>query len=407
MSKKRILIIGINCWPELTGIGKYTGEMIDWLARHDYEVTAVTAFPYYPQWKVQQPYTGKMYKKEILQGGKVTIYRCPMYVPSKPSGMKRMIHEASFFISAFFVVLRLLFKEKHDVVFSMAPPFHLGLLAMFYRLFKKAKIVYHIQDLQIDAAKELKMLKPTWIFSILFGLERFILNRVDIVSTISEGMRRKVKAKTGGEVMLFPNWVDVSGCFPVADRHRLKPNWGFLPSDKLVVYSGSIGEKQGLDSVLRIAAELRSSLDIKFIICGSGPFKPKLEEMAKEMELDNVHFLPLQPNEVFNDFLNIGDVHLVLQKADASDLVMPSKLTSILAVGGLALVTANPGTSLYEVVSENDMGVVIAPEDEELLKEAIVYCCGNGFVLQRANARAYATDFLNKDSVLNAVLNEI
>ena len=405
--KKRILVLGINSLPELTGIGKYSGEMISWMVAQGHEVTMVTSFPYYPYWKVQAPYSGNFYKKEVLHQGRLTLYRCPMYVPAKPTGLKRLIHEASFFLSAFLVIFRLLFKPRHDVTISIAPPFHLGFLALFYRFFKKTPVIYHIQDLQIDAAKELKILKPEAIFSLLFGMEKFILKRADIVSTISEGMQKKVKAKMDADVVLFPNWVDTINFYPVENRELLKPNWGFATTDKLVLYAGSIGEKQGLDSLIRIAAKLVDHSAIKIVICGTGPFKEVLMQQAKDLALTNVHFLPLQENNVFNDFLNMADVHLVLQKGDASDLVMPSKLTTILAVGGLALVTAKPQTTLYNVIDKHKMGIVIMPEDEDLLTDAIIRSCSGPYTQERINARNYAMEYLDKDGILTSLTNRI
>jgi len=402
----RVLVLGINCFPELTGIGKYTGEMVNWLAENQHHTTVVTSFPYYPYWKVQAPYSGGFYQKEVFHDGKLIVYRCPMYVPEVPSGIKRLIHEATFFLSSFLVVLLLLFKKKHDIIFAMAPPFHLGFLALFYRFFKGGKIVYHIQDLQVDAAKELKML-PAGLFTLLFALERFILKRVNYVSTISEGMIKRVKAKVAQEILFFPNWVDTTNFSPIADRDSLKQNWGFSAAEKIILYSGSIGEKQGLDALVRIAKRLESYPHIQFVICGTGPYKEKLIAMAAADNLLNVHFLPLQANAVFNQFLNMADVHLVLQKGDASDLVMPSKLTTILAVGGLALVTANSGTTLSDVVNEYQMGVVIVPEDETLLADTIVEITAKDMDVLRVNARAYAEQYLNKENILKKIMADL
>jgi colanic acid biosynthesis glycosyl transferase WcaI len=44
-----ILIYGINYTPELTGIGKYTGEMGAWLAKKSHNVDVIAAMPYYPE----------------------------------------------------------------------------------------------------------------------------------------------------------------------------------------------------------------------------------------------------------------------------------------------------------------------------------------------------------------------
>ncbi len=59
----KILVYGINYSPELTGIGKYTGEMVEWLAAQGHEVRVITAPPYYPQWQVGENYSAWQYKQ--------------------------------------------------------------------------------------------------------------------------------------------------------------------------------------------------------------------------------------------------------------------------------------------------------------------------------------------------------
>jgi colanic acid biosynthesis glycosyl transferase WcaI len=119
---KSILLVGINFSPELTGIGKYSGEMINWMADNGNKCTVVTTFPYYPTWSVQEPYKGNFYKREVSKQGKLEVFRCPIYVPAKPSGAKRILHDATFFLSSFFVILMLLFKKRHDYIICVAPP---------------------------------------------------------------------------------------------------------------------------------------------------------------------------------------------------------------------------------------------------------------------------------------------
>ena len=400
--------MGINFAPELTGIGKYTGEMADWLVENGYDCTVVTAFPYYPNWKIQEPYTARFYKKEVLKDGKLHVYRCPLYVPAKPTGFKRILHDASFYFSAFFMVLYLLFKKGNDHIFCMAPPFHLGFLALIYRFFKGGKIIYHIHDLQIEAARDLKVLKLESAFSLLFALEKFIINQANYVSSISSGMIGKVSKKTKKDIILFPNWVDTKLLHPVwSKKSSLKEKWGFQATDKIVLYSGSIGEKQGLESLITIAKKLEEYPFIKMIICGNGPYKSRLTDLAVKNNLKNLFFLPLQPLNDFNNFLNMTDVHLVLQKKSACDLMMPSKLTAIWSSGGLALVTAEPGTTLYTVIKENNMGVVIDCENELLLLNSIIDCCTSDHSQENANGREYAEKYLNKNNILVSLMEKL
>jgi colanic acid biosynthesis glycosyl transferase WcaI len=59
----KILLYGINFAPELTGIGKYTGEMATWLVAQGHQVRLVTAPPYYPAWAVSPGYSGRAWAK--------------------------------------------------------------------------------------------------------------------------------------------------------------------------------------------------------------------------------------------------------------------------------------------------------------------------------------------------------
>ena len=377
MIQKRILLIGGNFYPELTGIGKYNGEMVDFLAKSGYQCTVITSYPYYPFWKVQAPYTKHnwWYRKELKavtnSNSEVTVYRCPQYVPAKPTGTKRILLDFSFCISCFFVIVPLLFKKKFDHVITVAPCFQIGLIGLLYKKIKKAQFIYHIQDLQIDAARDLKMIQSKAVISCLLAIEKFILKNADIVSSISPGMIKRIEAKYQRVVTYFPNWVDTKCLYPLAEKQKLKEEFGFNASDFIVLYSGAIGEKQGLEDIIHTASLLSQLPNLKFVICGSGPYKEKLQDLKEKLGVKNLSFLSLQPLDKLNNFLNMADVHLVLQKANASDLVMPSKLTSILSVGGVALVSTTKNSSLFEMVDSNNIGFVVEPENKEVLTEAI------------------------------------
>lgn len=399
--RKRLLLIGGNFAPELTGIGKYNGEMMKWLAGSGYDCTVVTTYPYYPQWKVQEPYSGskRWYKTEVVDG--IHIYRCPQYVPAQPSGKKRIMQDFSFATSAFFKLVQLLAAKKFDVVITVVPPFHLGLLAVLYKKMRKAKFFYHIQDMQIEAARDLQMIRSGALLKTLFKVERYILQQADVVSSISDGMIQRIQEKSEKDIFFFPNWVDVALFHPLQERNALKAAYGFRETDKIILYSGAIGEKQGLEAILHAAAALRQRPELKFLICGTGPYRKKLQQKAQELGLQQVKFLPLQPFEKLNGFLNMADVHLVIQKANASDLVMPSKLTTILAVGGLALITANPGSGLHTLVQQHSMGLLVTAEDPEALTAGISHAVEmNGDELAR-NARRYAETCLSIGKVMS------
>jgi colanic acid biosynthesis glycosyl transferase WcaI len=396
----RILIYGINYSPELTGIGKYTGEMCSWLAAQGHEVSVISALPYYPEWQVHPAYRGKMWHREMMDG--VEVYRCPLYVPQEVTSLKRIIHEFTFLASTLPVWISLLFQKKYDVTFSINPPFHLGLLPLLFSKLKGSKIVSHIQDLQVDAAKDLGMIKNESFLNLMFGVEKFILDRSDVVSTISEGMQRKIEGKgiSKDKIWQFPNWVDENAIRPLSREQSLRKEFGFRDTDKVVLYSGNLGEKQGLEVIIDAAKAFQNQPNVYFFISGTGGGKEKLVGMVREAGLQNVQFHPLQPYKKLSALLAMADVHLVLQKKSASDLVLPSKLTGILASGGCAIITALPGTTLYEVIRKYDMGILAEPESAPALVSAIGQGLFGDSQALRDNARKYAVEHLGKNQIL-------
>ncbi len=405
-TRKKILFIGYNFAPELTGIGKYSGEMMHWMAEQGHTCTVLTAYPYYPQWKVQQPYKKNRfwYKKEqtaFPSGGKLTVLRCPMYVPAHPSGLKRMLLDTSFSITAGVALLPKLFQKKCDWVISIAPSFQLGLLGIFYKKLKGAKHLYHIQDLQIEAAQDLGLIKSATVLNWLYGIERFIFKHSDVVSSISEGMIERIAQKAKKPVLFFPNWTNTTSFYPLTNKEELKAQFGFKASDWVVLYAGAIGEKQGLEAIVHAAKAFKTKKNMQFVICGTGPYQEKLLQLTVEMQLDNVHFMPLQPMAQFNAFLNMADLHLVIQKEKASDLVMPSKLTTILAVGGLAFVTANEHSSLFKLITKYKMGILVAAENQKALNEGISYAFTHAHSTKmKEAARSYAEQFLSIENIM-------
>ncbi len=401
----KILIYGINYAPELTGIGKYTGEMAAFFADEGHQVEVITAPPYYPNWEVKKEYRGG-WRKETLEG--VTVLRCPLYVPKAVTGAKRILHEISFVISS----LRYWFPRyfrTYDVIICVSPPFHLGFMALPHKWLRGTKVVNHIQDLQVDAARDLKIIRHEGLLSVLEKTERWLLGKMSRVSTISKGMLKKITFKgiPIEKTIMFPNWVDNEVVFPVSKNDSVKAEWGFKESDQIVLYSGNLGEKQGLSSILNVADQFRKRDNLHFIIIGNGGAKERLIRRADEMKLKNVTFMPLQPFERLAATLAAADIHLVLQKKAAADLVMPSKLTNILAVGGHALVTAEAGTTLHDVVKEHKLGTLVTPEDDKALEKGLSEILAGNREEDAQGARAFSNRYLNKHSIVSGFLRAL
>ncbi|MFH0938487.1 MAG: glycosyltransferase WbuB [Planctomycetota bacterium] len=401
----RILIYGLNHAPEVVGVGKYTGELVKWLADQGHAVRIVTAPPYYPEWRVWPGHCGWHYCTEKNKFGWQTpsarVYRCPLFVPRRQSGLKRLLHLASFAISSAPIVLWQSLWWRPDCVVVITPTLLCAPAGWLAARLIGAAAWLHIQDFELDAAFELGLMRSGLLRSIAACGERWWLRRFDRVSTISSRMLERLSAKGVAEErrVLFPNWVNTETICPSEATNHLRRELNLGDDAVVALYAGNMGEKQGLEIILEVAAQLSGEPQLQFVLAGEGTARTQL--VAKSAGLPNVRFLPLQPPERLNELLNLGQIHLLTQRAEIADFVMPSKLTGILAVGGAVIATARPGTELAQVL-ERAGGRVCPPGDAATMATQIVMLLRTPEVRRAMSvkARQYALAHFSHDKIL-------
>lgn len=393
----KILLYGINFAPEPTGIGRYTGEMAEWLARAGHDVRVVTALPYYPAWRISSEYRDKNYLKEKWNG--VTVYRVPLWVPRNPGGAKRVVHLGSYALTSLPLLARMALWRPH-VVWCAAPALASAPAAAMMAKMCGAVSWLHVQDFEIDAAFNLGMLKSGPARKFALAGERAVMRGFDRVSSISQRMvdRLHVKGVKPEKTVFFPNWVDTEALRPVPRSTEFRRSLG-IPDDAFVaLYSGTMGAKQGLETLAETARRLSDARDIHFIFCGEGKGREGLHGGASG--LPRVHWLPLQPAERLPELLGTADLHLLPQQQGAADLVLPSKLTGMLASGRPVLATADAGTELASWVE--GCGAVVPPGDTIALAAKLQELAENREVCEQLGKRARdrSVERLSRDCVL-------
>ena len=171
------------------------------------------------------------------------------------------------------------------------------------------------------------------------------------------GARRRCCSRTG--------WIFSRSLLSRAGPYRA--DLGLAPDAVVVLLLSNMGKKQGLELLPQVAGLLADRPDIQFVFCGDGVGKVGLVQSCSG--LPNVRFLDLQPVDRLNDLLGLADIHLLPQRAGAADLVMPSKLTGMLASGRAVLATAAPETQLAYVLE--GCGLVVSSESPEAMAEGL------------------------------------
>lgn len=369
----KILLHGLNAKPELIGVGKYTGEMAEWLAAQGHAVRVVTAYPYYPQWRVADPYRGRWWMREWDNG--VCVLRCPLYVPRRQGAAQRVLHLTSFALSSTPVVLWQALTWRPDVIVGVEPTLFAAPATLAAARLSGAAAWLHVQDFEIEAAFATGLVASPRLARLSVALESALLRRFDRVSAISPAMCAHAEEKgiAAARIALLPNWAATDTLYPLSGPSPMRAELGFAPDSVVALYAGNMSEKQGLETLVVAARELAGDVRVRFVFAGEGAARHRLETMAAG--LGNVTFLPLQPAERLNDLLNLADIHLLPQRAGVADLVMPSKLLGMMSSGRPVVAGANTDSALGKVVAA--CGIVVAPEDGAAMAAAVCALAGD------------------------------
>lgn len=372
--RMKITVWGINYAPEPTGIAPYNTDLCEYLRERGHDVRMVTGFSYYPTWRKKPEDRGRLFRREN-QGG-VEVFRCWQYVPAQPTALKRIVHEATFILFSF---LRLLLLPRPDLMIVISPPLPLGPAAWLLSLLKRCPYQFHVQDMQPDAAVQLGLLKEGWLTRFLYGIERFTYKRARFVSGITAGMLAMFHEKgiAAEKTLLWPNWtIPARSDNPSPSETRpgdFRRHAAIPPEDFLVVYSGNLGKKQGLN-IIPAAAEIlreRALRGITFVIAGEGAAAAELREQIDAKGLA-VRLLPLQPEPLFRAMLRDADLCLVTQQKGSGALFFPSKLITLLSSGCPVVTVSDESSELSKAVREGGFGRNVLPGDPRQLADTVL-----------------------------------
>ena len=423
----RIVVWGINYWPEVIGIAPFNRGMCRFLAARGHEVSMVSSFAYYPAWRKTEGDQHRVFRTDVVD--QIPVYRCWHYVPARATAVRRILHELSFGITSF---LRILTLPRAELYVVVSPPLLLGPLAWLACWLKRSRYVFHVQDLQPDAALVLGMIKENGMLArVLSSMATLTYRHATLVSGISQAMINAFAEKgvPAGKRYLFANWVATEGTQSTSERSQ-KPGPGTwprqtgtrqgtgrqrpephvtalvgstscdveqlpakneaahteasiwraryeIPHDAFVAsYSGNLGRKQGLE-VLIDAAELLGSRHnpesplIIILIVGDGAMRPVLEARVRNNPLLNARLLPLLSDADYRGMMAASDVCLITQAKGTGRFCMPSKLLSILVAGKPVIAAADESSELVQSVRQGDFGITVPPENPAAIAGAL------------------------------------
>lgn len=353
-------MVSTNYAPELTGIGPYATQLAEHWAASGARTEVLTGMPHYPAWSVDERYRGLWRKEENREG--VRVHRRRHYVPPRQTALRRAAFEASVLVHGILAPP----PGRPDAVISQMPSLAGGVIAA--RLARRHRVPHIpvVQDLMGAAAAQSGIRGGGRAAAVAAKAERHALRGAALVGVIHESFVDGVTALgvDPGRIRVVPNWTHVQP--PSADRAATRARLGWAGDTPVLLHSGNMGLKQGLDVLVGLA---RLAPDIRVVLMGDGNQRDGLRERAAG--LPNVEFLPPADAGDFTDVLAAADVLAVTQRASVLDMSVPSKLTSYFVSGRpvVASVAGEGGTA--DEVRRSGAGVLVPPEDPAALLAAV------------------------------------
>jgi colanic acid biosynthesis glycosyl transferase WcaI len=376
----RILLIANQFPPDVNSTGNLMAELAARWCEQGHEVSVLTTFPHYENFRIEAGQRRKLYQGGRL--GSVNVLRLWVYAPGKKSMINRLINYLTFAGGA--AVAGLLQAGRWDVILCTNGAFFSGIAAWLIGAFKRSPFIYNVQDLYPEVPIAAGQLKNRYAVAALKRIEAFMYRKARHVSVISAAMRANLLGKNvpAEKIALLPNFVNCEFVRPLPRDNEFSRAHGL--KDKFVVlHAGNLGYVYDFESLLASAQTLRRHAEIVFLIVGEGVAKAALQERVKTLGLDNVRFLPFQPRAQLPWLRASADVQVSLYKAGAARHSMPSKIYEIMASGRPLLASAEKDSPVWQLVDETGCGLCVEPEQPEQLTQAIARLHRDGELRQQ------------------------
>ena len=284
------------------------------------------------------------------------------------------------------------FMPKCDIVFLQSTPTMLYNVLIVRAYAKRQKLVMNIQDMFPGSSIASGVMPKKWMQRVFFTLQKVAYRKVNVIVGISEDMRDRImeqgvpKEKT--RVIL--NWFDDKSVHYVGwDNNRYVKKQAMTKDKFYVQYAGTMGFVFDYKIVLSVAELLKDYKNIVIQMIGMGSQKELFEEEAKGKGLNNIQFLPLEPQEMVSDVYSACSVCYIPLKHGIIGNSVPSK-AGLLMECKRAIVTSVDKESKYaREINENKIGIACPDDNPQAVVDAILYLYENPKECEQMGARGY------------------
>ncbi len=373
-------------------------DIVKNLVSMGHTVNVLTGLPNYPEGFVLDDYKGKNYKKhskENLFGANVVRSRL---IGRGIGSFKLLLNYISFAILASIKARRI--DKNADVVFiQQHSPITLCKPAYIYAKRAKCPVVLYCMDLWPESITSRIYINEKSIFyKMLKNYCRRIYNKATALCVTSSGFADYFAdvLDMKRDVIHIPQYAeDIFKPTPMPKTKELN-----------LVFAGNIGKSQSVDTIVRAAALLRDSTNIKWHIIGSGSALEACKNLALDLEInENIKFYGRLKLSEMPKYYKMADALLVtLSSEKLIQLTLPGKVQTYMAAGRPILACAGGETA--KVIKKANCGMVCAAEDFISLAKLVDKMSKDKTILEKyaENSRKYYDENFCKDKFFNDIL---
>lgn len=384
----RILVVSTYYAPDVCGIAPMITDLCDGLADRNHEVTVLTSFPHYPEWKNKSGCWPWSKAVECQKNG-VEVIRHGAYIPNSSGGIfARLLYEGTMLLS----LLRSLFirSGQFDAVYAVCPSVGNLLYARLRTFLTREPVVINVQDIPADAANA-SGLASGWLGRLAASFQSWLFNSGSALTTISEPMAERINQSVRQPTVLTPNWLVGEIADAVSQVNSDDNVHSERPTVPDLFYSGNIGNKQGL---IEFCDRLKQcDFEFHFTIHGCGSAVDKLEKWHSLHGDSRFRLGPLLDSVDFVDRLKNAGWFVITEKSGMGAAVMPSKLIPAVSLGIPILAICDADGALGRVVSGRGLGIHLGWDSLDRVEESLLHITEDERAAMQENCLAISATF--------------
>lgn len=392
----KILIVTQYFWPENFRINDLAKSMID----KGHEVTILTGMPNYPDGFILPEYQRNPNDYAHFHGAK--IIRVPMITRGQNSAIKLALNYLSYFISASYIALTKLRKQKFDVIFAHGTsPIFQAIPAVILGRYQKTPVYIWVLDLWPESLRAVGVVKNKYLLAGVGKAVTWLYNRIDTILIQSRSFAKNIQKYNTkpSEVIYFPNWAEDIFTTDQATSSLITTD----PQQFSITFAGNIGDAQDFPTILNAAELLKDNAAIRWVIVGDGRASKWLTEEVAKRQLNNVLLLGRHPLSEMPALFKASDALLVaLKTEDIFSMTIPGKVQSYMAAKK-PIIGMIDGEAAA-IITEAQCGYASSAGDASALAENILKMAtssATSLQIMGENGHRYYMEHFNKENLMN------